>query len=356
MTTLYRRTARSWLAASLAALVGMVALALLPASSPAQPSLGQLGAQLSAQQSRQQQLQSSLSSLSRLVSSLDAQITLVRSREDAVRAELERDRAALAQTQVDLVRERGLLARLKRQLAFARMLLARQLVSRYESDAPDLVSAVLESDGFSDLLDRVTFLRDAEHQQQQIISLTTTAKQRADSATQRLARLEQTQRRLTDDAALRARALAGMDSLLQGKQAALQQARAAQQAALQASRSRANQLQSQISQIQAQQAAAQRAAAQQSAAAPGPALGPSGGWAIPYAIVLCESGGQNLPPNSAGASGYYQIIPSTWAMYGGSGPAAYLTSKAEQDAVASRIYDGGRGVSNWDCAAIVGIH
>jgi hypothetical protein len=87
----------------------------------------------------------------------------------------------------------------------------------------------------------------------------------------------------------------------------------------------------------------------------GPALGPAGGWAIPYAIVLCESGGQNLPPNSAGASGYYQIIPSTWALFGGSGPAAYLTSKAEQDAVATRIWNGGAGIANWDCAKIVGL-
>ncbi len=88
----------------------------------------------------------------------------------------------------------------------------------------------------------------------------------------------------------------------------------------------------------------------------GPALGPSGGWAIPYQIVLCESGGQNLPPNGAGASGYYQILPATWKLFGGSGPAAYLASKAEQDAVASRIWRGGAGASNWVCAGIVGIH
>src|SRR5438105_15709029 len=31
-----------------------------------------------------------------------------------------------------------------------------------------------------------------------------------------------------------------------------------------------------------------------------------GRWAIPAAIVMCESGGRNLPPNGAGASGYYQ--------------------------------------------------
>ncbi|MGI9184061.1 MAG: transglycosylase family protein [Solirubrobacteraceae bacterium] len=86
------------------------------------------------------------------------------------------------------------------------------------------------------------------------------------------------------------------------------------------------------------------------------ALGPGGGWAIPYAIVLCESGGQNLPPNSAGASGYYQIMPATWKLFGGPGPAAYLASKAQQDAIATKIWNGGAGASNWVCAGIVGIH
>ena len=83
------------------------------------------------------------------------------------------------------------------------------------------------------------------------------------------------------------------------------------------------------------------------------ARGPGGPWAIPWPIVQCESGGQNFPPNWAGASGYYQIIPATWKGFGGSGPAAYLTSKAEQDRVATRIWNGGAGARNWDCFAIV---
>ena len=66
--------------------------------------------------------------------------------------------------------------------------------------------------------------------------------------------------------------------------------------------------------------------------------------------MLCESGGQNLTPNYAGASGYYQIMPATWKLFGGTGPAAYLASKSEQDAVASRIWNGGAGASNWVCA------
>ena len=212
---------------------------------------------------------------------------------------------------------------------------------------------MLEANGFTDLLERVTYLRDAEHQQQAVIAVTRAAKAQANAAAVRLGQLEAADRRITQDAAVRARALAGMDSLLHSRQAALNRARAVQQAALSASRTRAGRLQSEINQIEAQQAAAARQAA---AAGGGPALGPSGGWAIPYPIVLCESGGQNLPPNSAGASGYYQILPATWRLFGGTGPAAYLASKAGQDAVASRIWNGGAGASNWVCSGIVGIH
>jgi len=70
--------------------------------------------------------------------------------------------------------------------------------------------------------------------------------------------------------------------------------------------------------------------------------------------VQCESGGQNLPPNWATASGYYQFITATWKGLGGSTPHAYLASKAEQDRLAARLWDGGRGAHNWDCAALVG--
>jgi muramidase (phage lysozyme) len=71
-------------------------------------------------------------------------------------------------------------------------------------------------------------------------------------------------------------------------------------------------------------------------------------------VVLCESGGVNLPPNEAGASGYYQIVTSTWEQYGGHGAAAYLASKPEQDAVASRIWARGAGAPNWVCASVIG--
>jgi septal ring factor EnvC (AmiA/AmiB activator) len=350
-------------------MLAMIAAAviLVPAPSSADPSLGSLNSQLGHEQSRQHQLSSSIGGLSRTIASLDGQIALVRSREAAVRADLTRDRAALARIRVLLVREQRLLTLLRTRLTRAKLLLARQLVSSYEGDRPDLVGVVLEAQGFNDLLNKIAFLRRAEGEQQSLIKLTEAAKAAADNAERRLAKLEAIDLQKTTAAATRARALAGMNALLQTKQNALARAREAQRLALAASQARGSRLRGAIARLQAKQAAAQRAAAAAAAAASatptpsatptanGPTYGPSGGWAIPYAIVLCESGGQNLSPNSAGASGYYQIMPATWKLFGGTGPAAYLASKSEQDAVASRIWNGGAGAHNWVCAGIVGI-
>jgi septal ring factor EnvC (AmiA/AmiB activator) len=357
-----RRTTARPLVAGAATLAVVLGLAMVPVSSSADPSLGGLKSQLNAEQGHQQSLANSIASLSHLISSLSGQITLVETREAAVRADLVRDRARLAAVQRALTREQHLLALLRARLARARMLLARQLVTNYEQSKPTLVSVVLESNGFKDLLDRLTFLRDAQQQQQALITVTQDAKARADAAATHLTALRSQDREIAIATAQRVRALAGMNSLLHSKQAALARARGIQQSALSASQARGSHLQAEISHIEAEQAAAARAAAAAQSAPSGsptpagPTYGPSGGWAIPYAIVLCESGGQNLTPNSAGASGYYQILPSTWKLFGGTGPAAYMASKGEQDAVASRIWNGGAGASNWVCAGIVGIH
>ncbi|MBV9945054.1 MAG: transglycosylase family protein [Solirubrobacterales bacterium] len=392
--SLRRRTIPRPLAAGAAAVAVALGLAAMPVGSIARPSLGQLQSQLGAEQAHEQSIAGAISSLARLISSLNGQIALVQSREAAVRADLARERAQLAAVERALTRERQLLVVLRARLAWARVLLARQLVTNYEQAKPNLVSVVLESSGFKDLLERVTFLRDAQQQQQGIITITQQAKARADAAAQHLAALRATDRQITYATAQRVQALVAMNGLLHSKQAALQQAQSAQQNALAASQAKGAALQAEISTVQAEQAAAARAAAAQQAAAQqaaaqqaaaqqaaaqqaagaggggsaggsgggsgaptpvGPSYGPGGSWAIPNSVVTCESGGQNLTPNSAGASGYYQFLPSTWNGYGGYGQ-AYQAPKSLQDQRASQLWNGGSGASNWVCSGIVGIH
>ena len=248
------------IAAAILLIAGL--LAAIPVTSSANPNLDQLNNQLSQQQSEQQNLQNAISNLDGLINGLDSQISLVESRESAVRAQLATDRAQLAATRKALAKERRLVALLKARLARARTLLANQLISNYEGNQPDVVGVVLDSRGFNELLENLRYLHDAEHQQQSLISITTAAKQAADTAEARLAKLEATRKRITDAAAEEAHALANMDALLHSKEAALQSARSAKESALAASKSRGAALQSQINQIQAQQAAARTGGAE----------------------------------------------------------------------------------------------
>jgi hypothetical protein len=75
----------------------------------------------------------------------------------------------------------------------------------------------------------------------------------------------------------------------------------------------------------------------------------SHGYSIPISIVMCESGGNYRAVNpTSGAGGAYQILPSTWAAYGGTG-LPQDAPPAEQDAIAAKIYAAG-GPSQWSCA------
>lgn len=331
--------------------------------------LGSLNSELGAAQQQAQGISGKLASLNGMIASLSSQIALVRAREASVRAALSADRAALVRSRSALARERQVLGVLRARLALAKRLLSRQLLSSYENSAPDLISVLLNANGFNQLLEQVGFLQRAEGQQQQIIQLTRRARAQADGAAQHFARLTAQNLQLTRAALVQSRALAGMNGLLQAKQDGLSRAQAIQRQALGATQSRVSSLRGAIATLQAEQAAAARAAAARAAAAASAAAtapasgaptglapaGAGGEYTIPSSVVLCESGGQDLPPNSAGASGYYQILPSTWKLYGGSGPAAYLAPKSVQDAVASRIWNGGSGASQWVCAGLVGI-
>ena len=159
-----------------------------------------------------------------------------------------------------------------------------------------------------------------------------------------LARLED-ERRATAEAVQRRRDALASIAPRSGSAATLARVRAARAQALAGTRAGRSAAEKALNKLIAEREAAAREAAG--------GAGPGGPWAIPWPIVQCESGGQNLPPNSAGASGYYQMLPSTWKGVGGSTPHAYQASKAEQDRLAAQLWAGGAGARNWVCAGMV---
>jgi septal ring factor EnvC (AmiA/AmiB activator) len=313
--------------------------AALSASSGAQD-LDELRERADSTRGSERALAADVARLGRLLSRLRADIALVERRRAAVRAELAQDRARLGDVRSRLREQRARAQRLRARLRESQLVLSRRLVELYKAPDPDLLGVVLSAHDFADLLDRAAFLQRIASQDRRIILNVERARIDARGAVTQLAGEERRQEEATDAVAARAKALAGIGAALADRRAAYAEARAARTAALSDARTSRRSLERRIASLEARRARLTGATS-------------GGPWAIPWPIVQCESGGQNTPPNSAGASGYYQIMPATWRAFGGSGPHAYLASKAEQDRVAARIWNGGRGASNWVCASLV---
>jgi septal ring factor EnvC (AmiA/AmiB activator) len=322
-----------------AALLVLAACALLPAPAAGQ-SESSLRSRIERNRDRERALEGAAARLGRLAERTGREVAIVQGRLTAVEADLARAEAQLADTRERLGTGRRRLARLRRRHADGRELLAAQLVADYKADLPDIVSLVLGADSFADLIERIATARRVRERNAEIVARVRDARTRTRRLAIALARLAVEHREAARAIAARRAALATMRDGLAARQATLVEARAARTRALAGTRADRVSAQRSLDRLIAERA---RAAAQ----------GPGGPWAIPWPIVQCESGGQNLPPNSAGASGYYQMLPSTWKGLGGSTPHAYQAPKAEQDRLASVLWAGGAGAHNWVCAGMV---
>jgi septal ring factor EnvC (AmiA/AmiB activator) len=331
------------LVALLAAGLATAWLVVLPHSARG-ASEGKLRSTIAGGKARERALTSAAAHLARLERASAKEVAIVEQRLADAQAELNASQARLADTQVRLRAERRRLARLRKRLTEARTVLTEMLRQRYMADRPDLVSVVLDAHGFADLLDRMEFLKRVERSDTEIVDVVRAARRDAGRETVVLTTLEAKRQAETVAVQRERDALAGMEAAAQARRQALAQAHAARLAALRATRASRRSAERTLRRLLAARARAARSNA-----------GPGGPWAIPWAIVQCESGGQNLPPNSAGASGYYQMMPATWKGLGGSTPNAYQASKAEQDRLAAKLWNGGAGASNWVCAALVGV-
>jgi peptidoglycan hydrolase CwlO-like protein len=293
---------------------------------------------------REQSLSGAVARLSDLLARTQREIGIVQARLTDVESDLAAARERLAQTQAELNTQRAKLARLRSRLAHDRASLSAQLVASYKGETPDIVGLVIGSHDFADLIERVELAKRLQERNGEIVDRIHQSRDETDRETARLAKLE-AERQATADAVERRRnALASMRAGLAQRQATFARVRAARAEALAGTRAGRAAAERELNKLIAQREAAARATS----------AGPGGPWAIPWAIVQCESGGQNLPPNSAGASGYYQMLPSTWKGLGGSTPNAYQAPKAEQDRLAAQLWAGGAGAHNWVCAGLVG--
>jgi peptidoglycan hydrolase CwlO-like protein len=292
------RAARATIAGGLALCV-ILALAIDPPTSHA-ASQGQLQRKISAGQGNVSALAGQVSAASGKLGQLNASIGGLEARISRIQSDLNAKRAELIRLQVELNAARERLARLEALEAHGEQALSQQLVNTYESDHPDLVTVVLESSGFQDLLERLSFAQRIQKQDVQIVTAVKRARRQVAAQAVRLGALEVRQQKLTLAVLHERNGLANARFSLVQQRLAVARVRAAKAGQLASARDRVSSLQQQLNKLQAAQAAAAAAASSGSGSAS--PVGPSSG------SPAGSSGGFTFPLPKGAAS-----PPGTWS-------------------------------------------
>jgi murein DD-endopeptidase MepM/ murein hydrolase activator NlpD len=237
--------------------------AALPLASSASPEasvsslqnrIEQKRSQLNQVHGRARVLTGDISALTQRIDRLQGTVTTLQQRENEIQADLDAKRAELKRTQDDLRRVRARLVRLRARLEHGKAVLADRLVELYKSDQPDLVSVVLDADGFADLLENGAYLQRIGQQDRAIITAVRDAKAEMASAARRLGTLEQRQQRITMEITERRNEVARVRLDVQGKRDAIDRVRDQKQSVLGSVRAHAHEIDEDIKALQAQQA------------------------------------------------------------------------------------------------------
>src|SRR4051794_28191968 len=135
-------------------------------------------------------LSSDIARWSRRIDGLQVRISSLSRREVALQADLDRKRAELAVVQKRLRDERARLTRLRARLIVGRRALAQRLRELYTADEPDIITVVLNSNGFADLLERSEFLHRISDNDRKIVLIVRAAKRDATASAERLDALQ----------------------------------------------------------------------------------------------------------------------------------------------------------------------
>ena len=320
----------------------------LPIGEAGAQSIDELQAQIGAAQGEAEALGAEIDAKSAELAATQQQAAAAAAREAMLSAQLAQGQERAAELEVEVGAAKERLAEARDRLRRALTVLSERLVAIYTGDSPDATSLLLDSDGFEDMTTRAELLGRIEEADQSLAARVRDL--RADVADE-LAAVEQArddQLAYNDRITISRDQMAAARADAEAQAAALTEARATQQAAVVELQSRVDGWTAEVEEVQAAQAAAAAAAAS-APAAEETVAGWVGEWAIPQSIVMCESGGDYSAVNpSSGAGGAYQILPSTWELYGGSG-SPQDASRAEQNQIASQIW-ADSGAAAWECA------
>jgi murein DD-endopeptidase MepM/ murein hydrolase activator NlpD len=142
-------------------------------------------------------LTTQISRYNRRIRHLQGRIVTLQTRQQRVQVDLDAKRAELESLRGELRSERARLVRLRARFTETRAQLQVRLVEIYKAQPPDVITVILNSDGFSDLLERTEFIRRISDQDRRIVANVRAAKRDSVASERKLARLEARQRLVT---------------------------------------------------------------------------------------------------------------------------------------------------------------
>jgi murein DD-endopeptidase MepM/ murein hydrolase activator NlpD len=189
-------------------------------------------AELDRMRGREQALTTNISALSSRIRSLGGEIAVLQRQERRAQVVLDARRAELARVKARYQKEYVRYVRLRKELAKAQLMLADRLVAIYKSDEPDLLSVVLEADGFSDLLVRADYLSRIGDQDARIVGRVKKLKEESQRKKELLEALKEKAEAAVAEIEARTRELAETRAAIESRQADLAATRSAKRGSL----------------------------------------------------------------------------------------------------------------------------
>lgn len=183
------------------------------------------------------------------INKLEGSIGSLQRRQSKIEQDLDSKRTRLERTQRELRFQRARQIRLKVKLDRGRELLAQRLVDLYQADKPDLMSVVLDSKGFADLIQRGEFISRIQQQDTRVITLVRSAKDDATETADRLDTLENRQLELTETVEKRRDEVAGVKQKLINTRVGYDETKAAKGRALRSVRVDRKELESELNDL-----------------------------------------------------------------------------------------------------------
>ena len=254
-----QRKRRLWAALlALAVLLAALVLSLRAGRAPAESVQSQLDAkqnQLDKVVQHKGVLTTTISHYSDRIGNLEGQVAALRNREAAVQEKLDSKQEQLDHAMAELKREKAHLVVVRGHLKRALVGLRQRLVSMYESGTPDVITVLLNSTGWSDLVTRTEYMNRLQNQDQLLIGRVRQLRNESRAVVDRLRTVRDRITAARDAIAAHKQELVRTRASIEAQQSKLERARGKREEALAKIKAKEQELDGAVADLQAKIAA-----------------------------------------------------------------------------------------------------